>query len=303
MLEKPNAWWDIETGLGGALIEEFAPGQEVCWGAFFNGHKFVEPLYSCIEHKGAQDGDRGSVLTGEVGTPLFFHYGLTEENSRIWKIFRQMEPLFRGKCCGLIDINTVVNYEDGSITFLEFTTRFGIPTGEVMHAMMKDSFNFGEALFKLAGPPEDTTIFQDAFRFCHGVGVAVFSYGYPLLDELVGGKENAYEICSRGLTHEIEFQFPQAIPSQAKVRQVLAGWDPKANVFLTQYNERQFVVVGFGATPREAQAYAYQPLENYWLLGNTWRNDVGDHLPELYRQGVEKGLFPASSLTPEMQPL
>jgi phosphoribosylamine-glycine ligase len=300
MLSKPNAWWDLESGLGGALVEDYVEGQEVCWGAFFNGERFVGPLYSCIEHKGAQDGDRGAVLTGEVGTPIYFHYGLTERNSRIWKIFRSMEPLFRRQCVGLIDINTVFNYETGELTFLEFTTRFGVPTGEVMQAMMLPEFDFGKALYTLTQGGEHC--FDDAYRWDHGVGVAVYSYGYPLLDELLGGKENTYEVRGRGLSHEILFDFPEPPRGvSAKSLQIFCGWDPKERKFFTQYNDRQFITVGFGDLPMDAQASAYRTLKDYWLLGHTWRNDVGNGLAGLYKQGVKHGLFPSSSLTPQLR--
>jgi phosphoribosylamine-glycine ligase len=292
MIKKPNAWWG-EDGVGGVLLEDFLPGQEVCWGAWFNGQRFVEPLYSCIEHKGAQDEDRGSVLTGEVGTPMHFHCGLTESNSRVWKIFRNLEPFLAGHCHGLVDINTIVNYETGSISFVEFTMRFGIPTMEVMLAMVREGVSFGDRLLQVTQGRDDAM--QSAFREDYAVGVVVYSYGYPLLDESMDGASDMRRLQRRSLTHEIEFEFPSIEGRNAKVQQMFCGWLQRTNTFLSQTNERQFIVVGFGVTPELARREAYETLCGYWLLGHTWRSDIGATLPALYKHGVRLCLFPSTS--------
>jgi phosphoribosylamine-glycine ligase len=286
ILQRNRVWFNEAGNEGAILFEEFCPGQEVCWGAWFNGNHFVGPLYSCIEHKGAQNSDRGAIHTGEVGTTMFLHPA--EGEGRIFKAFHAIEPFLRGKCHGLVDMNTVLDPDTGRLSFLEFTMRFGRPTLEVMLAMLHPDFPIADGLCAIAAA-KDESLWLHAYRkHTYGVGVSVFPYGYPLLawnDEEADGRTRSIQV-------GLPFEFPAVDPLCSKVEQFFCTWDDKACCFRTVYNERQFVVVGFDWTIPGAIANAYSPLKPYHLFGHTWRDDVGFKLPALRKALILNKIVP-----------
>jgi phosphoribosylamine-glycine ligase len=276
ILERNNAWFN-DQGVGSVLFEEFAEGQEVCWGAWFNGEHFVSPLYSCIEHKGSQNGDRGGVLTGEVGTTMHYHYDLS------------MEPFLAGHCHGLVDMNTVLNPETGCLTFLEFTIRFGRPTLEVILAMAKPELSVAGGLCKLASGNSEAWP-TGSFRSGYGVGVSVFPYGYPLLnwnDEAATGR-------TKTLAAGLRFEMPPTDGVHNTTEQFFCAWNDAGSCWESVYNERQFVVVGWDDDPEKAMQCAYEPLRKYHLFGHTWRDDVGRQLSDLSNRLVQHKVVPSA---------
>ena len=243
-----NRAWFNEEGYGGVVVEQFIQGNEVCFGRWFNGTKFVGPLYACEEHKGAQNGDRGRILTGEVGGWLQ-HY--EKPKGLMVEVFERLEDILKNKCCGLVDINTIINSE--GVYFLEFTMRFGRPTLEYLVGSMKPKTHFAEFLSQLASG-------QSPSYNAHKVvaGVTVFSYGIPLSSSNIP--------C-------ILFNPPYCNLQKASVQQLFCTVED--GLWKTAVDERQFTVVGFDKNASRACANAYEPLENFSLLGCTWRDDVG----------------------------
>ena len=104
MRQERNAWFRPD-GSGGIVFERFIKGQEICFGAWFNGEEFASSIYACEEHKGAQNGDRGRLLTGEVGSWLHWFPNAT---GTVANIFSHLTPIFKGRCNGMIDFNTIL---------------------------------------------------------------------------------------------------------------------------------------------------------------------------------------------------
>jgi len=285
LLKRENAWFD-KDGNGGCLFEQFIPGQEVCWGAWFNGERFELPLYVCVEHKGVLNGNMGEIMGGEVGTPIYLLNGLTPENSRIWKVFRDMEPLFRGQAHGLVDINTICNLETGSLHFLEWTTRLGRPTLEVLIGMCDPEANLGGFLSHLAAGDLGC---ESPFSNRQAVGVTVFPYGYPILE----GVQDTMDKPSDGII----FDLPATRWPDNQAVQMFCNWDRQRQVAVTTDNQRTCTVVGLGETVKAAQKAAYAPLENFHLFSHMWRTDVGNMLPRLYRALASHRIVPESSFS------
>lgn len=253
LLASPNAWFR-KDGSGGAQIEPYVAGQEVCFGRFFNGKTFVGPSYVCIEHKGAQDGDRGSILTGEVGTTISWH----RNTSRLELIWSKLSQHIAGKCAGLIDFNTILD-EEGNLHFLEFTVRFGRPTLEVILAgFAQTEQNFSSMAMRLLSGESIDRYFD--YRNVY-IGVTVYPYGYPLTQN----------------SPSVEFDFPEgAIP-------FFCHYDKQRKSWRTSPDDRQFVVVARDPSPAKAMEKVYKKLETVDFPGHTWRNDIGKNLPNLYR--------------------
>lgn len=249
MLPANRAWFN-EQGQGGVIVEEYIHGHEVCFGRWFDGQNFVGDMYVCEEHKGAQNEDRGRMLTGEVGG--WFTW-LKNPQGKIVEVFRALEPLLKGKCRGMIDINTRVN-GDG-MWFLEFTCRWGRPTLEYILGSLAPGAKFGTFLAGLAaGRPPKLPVHR------WSVGVTVFSYGIPY---------GASGIPS------IKFSMPPA-NNKATIQQLFCV--NIEGIWHTAEDERQFTVVGTGTAASEAQNAAYQVLNGFSLLGCTWRDDVGNRV-------------------------
>ncbi len=274
LLNKTNAWFVGDVG--GVRFEELIEGYEVSFGAWFTGTKFLKTFYSCIEHKGAQNCDRGSILTGEVGSTLTIHN--LDEDSIIYQIFKSAEPMFKDKCCGMIDFNVIVK-PNGKIYLLEATVRFGRPTLEMLLSRLEEKQDFGLFLHDFVKYPHgdiETTL-SKIFTPGYSIGVTVFTYGNPVLDETIRNLSEAEQkiISSQQLSHEIEFYMPHVNEFNNSIKQLFCRYDNVKDVYKTTFNERQFVVIGHGETIQSARHNAYKPLKDFWLLGATWRDDVG----------------------------
>ena len=278
LLNKPNAWFNA-AGDGGVRLEEYFSGYECCFGAWFDGEKFLLPIYSCIEHKGAQDGERGGIMTGEVGTTMKFYgsQGADPLNgTRVSEMFSQLEPMLKGTCKGMIDVNTIYDPETNKLNFLEFTCRFGRPTLEMQIAMLAPYASLGAALLDTLTGYNTKHLMRYMYREDCGVGVTVFSYGYPLLDELVPKSGADPEYYKKATGSEIEFHMPNTRTSDSKIVQQWCIYSEDKKSWVTAFNTRQFLSVGFGESWGSAKLSAYTPLNGYNLLGHTWRGDVGD---------------------------
>ena len=286
MLEGPNAWF-YANGSGGVLLEEFIQGQEVCFGAWFDGHKFLNPFYSCIEHKGAQNGDRGSMLTGEVGSTMAFHnlynadltYGKLLH--RVQKAFDALVPYLRGTCNGMIDINTILT-PSGDLYFVEYTARWGRPTLEMQLSCIPQDVDYGYVLRHLAqGDDVDLKVIYDTKQFA--TGVTVFSYGIPFISE--PDPETVVNCTDTSPTNnKISFTPPKCNGTTAVFQPLFATYDNSDDKcgWQTAPSTRQFVVVGLSPDIERSIANAYLPLQDFNLPTCTWRDDIGRNFQELH---------------------
>lgn len=264
-----NAWFD-KSGVGGVIFEKYVKGQEVCFGAWFNGQHFQSPIYSCIEHKGAQNGDRGNMMTGEVGSTMKLHH--LNYKTKIGQVFQKLELYLKGRCNGMIDINTILDAE-GQLWFVEYTCRFGRPTLEMQLSMLKPEYSFNTALYKLASKePVNLEALFDMKSYA--TGVTVFSYGIPFV-----GQTNSLGLnVSTPASLKLDFDLPKTLfPNRVDIRQIFCTFDTERNTWVTAPNERQFVVIGKGSSATLSTLSVYAVLKNYSLPTCTWRDDVGDN--------------------------
>lgn len=266
LLKGKNAWFYPE-GHGGVILEKFIRGQEVCFGAWFDGEKFHSPIYSCIEHKGAQNFDRGSMLTGEVGSTMNLHsYDL---NTKVGKTFDLLAPYLKGKCNGMIDINTII-LPNGDLYFVEYTARFGRPTLEIQLSLLND-IDLGDVLYSLAsGPVSQKYLEEFAYKMgTYATAVTVFSYGIPFIKQ-----HDPKADSPTALT--LAFDMPEIQQGITAVTQPLfCCYNNQEGHWQTAPTERQFTVVGLASIPQDSISNAYAPLKNYSLPTCTWRDDVG----------------------------
>jgi len=111
------------TNLSNCLFQEFIEGDEIAFGGYYSGSRFIEPYTFIQEYKQAYSNINNLIMTGESGScgeytdnlPLVFY-----------NILKEHEPFIKGHR-GFFDINTLISKE-GDIYFLEYTPRMGFPT-------------------------------------------------------------------------------------------------------------------------------------------------------------------------------
>lgn len=276
MRQERNAWFRPD-GSGGIVFERFIEGQEICFGAWFNGETFSSTIYACEEHKGAQNGDRGRLLTGEVGSWLhWFH----KAEGQAVEIFNHLVPVFKGRCNGMIDFNTILT-STGELYFVEFTIRFGRPTLELMLASFDT--NVGGTFYNVK---DDITVFDRLCKFERNVGTTVFSYGVPLLRQEDPG------------VGSIPFEMPESVnvgSNTFKVDsvQLFCRHNAELEQWVTANNERQFVMVASSndLDYKTLSKLANQSLSDFDVLGLTWRDDVGLKADDILTKLTDFGIL------------
>jgi len=239
---------------GSILLLEKIEGIEVGFGAWFNGQEFLPPYYVDFEHKVACNANRSGVLTGEVGTLLFHDFDLT---LKAWKVMTRFAGALReqGTFHGLLDVNCILT-PSGDLYFLEFTSRFGKPTLELVLSQVAG--DVGDMLYNVAsGSSSPLPLLTDFV-----CGVCAFTYGMPLAD--------SSDVFPMPLVHGIE----QA-HAHADVRMLDVTIQHKDKV-RAHWNSRSLVVNGCGASADLARQRAYDGIKhiNYW--GMTYRDDVSE---------------------------
>jgi len=127
-----SRWAEKEDGP--CVLQEFVDGVEVSTEGWFDGEKFVPPFNHTIERKRFMEGDKGP-NTGAMGNIVWF---CSEEDPIVRKVLLPLADLLRGKYCGPIDVNCIVN--SSGIYGLEFTCRFGYPALQALLEMVGGDF-------------------------------------------------------------------------------------------------------------------------------------------------------------------
>jgi len=164
------------------VLMEYVAGVEVGVGAYFNGHKFLEPACLDWEHKRFFSGELGE-LTGEMGTIVTYRgyeciFGRT--------LAHMAGALAASGYCGYINLNLMAN--EHGLWPLEFTSRFGYPGFAICEALHDEPWD--SIFMKMLGGADTRLQTRTGFAagvvltvppFPHGHGYAELSRGLPVL--------------------------------------------------------------------------------------------------------------------------
>lgn len=232
-------------------LQKRVTGVEVAIGAFFNGHKFLEPINVNFEHKRLFPGNIGP-STGEMGTSMFW----SGPNKLFTQTLKKMEStLARERYTGYVDLNCIVNAN--GIYPLEFTARFGYPTIFIQQEGMITPI--GELFYGMASGTIDKFKAKSGFQ----VGVRIAVPPYPFDDDRTFEEisKDAVIVFKKGTPEEVHIEDAKLVNGQWLV----AG---TSGVVLT--------VVGLGSTVKQAKTAAYARVRNILIPNMYYRDDIGD---------------------------
>lgn len=226
-------------------------GVEVAVGAFFNGHKFLEPININFEHKKLFPGNVGPA-TGEMGTSMFW----SKPNRLFNATLKKMEErLAEENYVGYIDLNCIVNGQ--GIYPLEFTSRFGYPTIQIQSDAL--AMPLSEFFFNMASGSGEEIKVRKGFQ----IGVRLVVPPYPFKDK------KTFDSYSKDAA--IVFKKPSLEGVHIEdVKLVNNQW------LVTGTAGVALVISGQGTTMREAQKQAYARIQNILIPNMYYRKDIGD---------------------------
>ena len=241
-------------------------GVETAVTAFFNGEKFLMPVYINFENKRFLTGDLG-VMTGEMGTHGFF----TFDKLKLFKntLKKIEDDLKKDGYVGTIDVNCIIN-EDG-IWPLEFTSRFGYPLISLIFEGLRGHTRVTDLLVGLVNKTLDFVEADDGYQ----IGIAVCVPTFPYMDGFERyGKETPVMI----MKDDVMVHFHPGdlkLDNNMWITAGSVGWG--------------FVVTGRGDTIFEAKTQAYENVKNIIVPNAIYRIDISDRwlkdYPKLHRWG------------------
>lgn len=236
------------------ILQKKVTGVEIAVGGFFNGHKFLQPIYFNFEHKRFFPGDLGP-LTSEMGTSMFW----AGRNRLFRESIGKMEKLFaQAGYVGYVDLNCLV--DKNGIYPLEFTSRFGYPT----ICIQQEGINMpmGKFLADLVAGKDFTIPLKGKYQ----VGMRILMPPHPF------NSKKDFETYSQGA--KVEFLSPDLsgihIEDLIKIKNEwrVAGEDGFA-----------LIIAGCGQTMAQARGRAYQNVKKVYLPNMYYRNDIGAKWP------------------------
>ncbi len=231
-------------------LQKRVEGVEVAVGAFFNGREFAYPININFEHKKLFPGDLGP-STGEMGTAMFWSGPNRIFNQTLKKLEKK---LAEENYVGYIDLNCIVS--GSNIYPLEFTARFGYPTIFIQEEGIITPI--GELLHGLASGTRNSFRTRSGFQ----VGVRIVVPPFPFTDpETFRVKSKDTIIHFRKGKEGVHFE---------DVKLVNEEW------VITGSSGVILVVVGTGATMRQAQRQAYARIKNLIIPHMYYRVDIGN---------------------------
>lgn len=232
-------------------LQKFLAGVEVAVGAFFNGHKFIQPININFEHKKLFPGEKGP-STGEMGTLMYWANASVIFSNTLAKM---ETTLAASGYVGYYDINCIVNGR--GIYPLEITARLGYPTISVQMEGITDPI--GEFFYKLANG-EDFE-FKTKKGFQVGVVIAVPPFPYKSNDIFYMFKDSSIILKNPNIVEGIHL---------GDNKKINGGDLQLAGVY-----GYALVVTGSGITVEEARNQVYNRIKNIRLQSMFYRVDIG----------------------------
>lgn len=266
LIDHYNKVWNSAWGEPRFILQEVIEGVETAITAFFNGEKFVMPVYMNFENKRLLTGDIG-VFTGEMGTHGFF----TFDKLKLFKntLKKIEEDLKKDGYVGTIDINCIINQE--GIWPLEFTSRFGYPLITLLFQGLDGHTRFTDLIALLIEKSGDFVDADDGYQ----VGVAVCVPTFPYAE---GFERYGKDIPIIMLDDRVKGNFHPGdlrLEEDTWITAGSVGWG--------------FVVTGRGDTMFDAKTEAYKALKRIVVPNSIYRIDIADRwikdYPKLHRWG------------------
>jgi phosphoribosylamine--glycine ligase len=233
------------------VIEDFLEGEEASFIAVVSKDKII-PLATSQDHKAVGEGDIG-LNTGGMGA--YSPAPIVDENIHQKIIDEVMTPTMHGLISegspylGFLYAGLMI--KDGEIKVLEFNCRFGDPETQPILLRLKSSL----VELCLAAINDELESHEIEWTEKHSCGVVIASQGYP---------EN-YE--SNKLV-----SLPNNTESETKLFH--AGTKLSNNEVLTS-GGRVFCATALGDNLKEAQAKAYNLVDQVSFEGAFFRKDIG----------------------------
>jgi len=232
-------------------LQRRVTGVEVAITAFFNGKEFIYPININFEHKKLFPGNIGP-STGEMGTSAFW----SPPNRLFNATLKKLEPkLAEEGYVGSIDLNCIVNAN--GIYPLEFTARFGYPSIMIQQEGMVTPI--GQFFYDLALGNNPKLKVKSGFQV--GVRIVVSPFPFDDKETFEAYSKNAAIVFKKPVREEIHIE---------DVKQVNGQW------LIAGTSGVVLVVVGLGATMKQAQASAYGKIKNIVIPNMYYRTDIGD---------------------------
>jgi len=232
-------------------LQRRVDGVEIAVGAFFNGRQFIYPININFEHKKLFPGNLGP-STGEMGTSMFW-----SGPNRLFNLtLKRLETVLRDDgYIGYIDINCIVNCN--GIFPLEFTSRFGYPTISIQQEGMLTPIS--KFFYELAQGNNMRLKVKSGFQ----VGVRIVVPPFPFNDQ------KTFDVSSKDSVIYFRKENYEGVHIE-DVRLVNGEW------LITGTSGVVLIVCGTGQTMRQAQAQAYNRINNIIIPYMYYRTDIGD---------------------------
>ncbi len=234
------------------VIEDFLEGEEASFIAVVSKDKII-PLATSQDHKAVGEGDVG-LNTGGMGA--YSPAPIVDENIHQKIIDEVMTPTMHGLISegspylGFLYAGLMI--KDGEIKVLEFNCRFGDPETQPILLRLKSSL----VELCLAAINDELESHEIGWTEKHSCGVVIASQGYP----------ESYE--SNKLV---------SLPNNCggEIKLFHAGTKLSSNNEVLTSGGRVFCATALGDNLKEAQAKAYNLVEQVSFEGAFYRRDIG----------------------------
>ena len=237
------------------VLMEHIKGVEVGVGAYFNGHRFLEPACLDWEHKRFFSGDLGE-LTGEMGTIVTYRGA---ETIFAKTLAHMTESLRASGYCGYINLNLMAN--DEGLWPIEFTSRFGYPGYAICEALHEEGW--ASIFVKLLGGMDTRIDTRSGYAAGVVLTVPPFPYRY------------GYDSLSKGLP----LSFRETMTDDDRAALHLAEVAVHDGQLVTSGAIGYVgVATGIGATVMRARESAYALARKVVVPNLRYRTDIGDRV-------------------------